>query len=625
MENHSFINNNNSAHSNNPQSENWLTSLRDVPTDWALLCVNKNKQPYDPRSGNLTYSWSDSEGMTAVEIEELEPLAVGVLLGEKSGGLLAIDFDGPGSEEKFQEVFGRSSSELPASISWTSGKEKRRQVGFVVDRELWQELKTRQFFANGKTVLEIRWSGAQSVIAGAHPETQGYYWVEGCSPADCPDPAPAPDWLLLPLLTTEAALLQQAHCNDDAARAQDMLASLDPDNFSSYWKWLKLGMALHHTDQNLRSEWVNFCRPMASFDEQECLEKWASFGANKRGNITIGSLYHWAKEAGYHPKSAPKKSPSGVLVPKGSRGEKVGKVSWLIEGFLARSATVLLASEAGSGKTSLLMRAADAVENGTPFLDQVPTNQGRVLFIQGDEPQHDSEAKMLLMDLQGSCDYWYLYCTLDLDLFEQKTKEYDLIIIDSATSILAEDGAYHEDAAFTNKLYRIQQSVADNSCSCVITTHLKKAADGIPRTSLTVEDIAGRASIRNALQDYWGIYRNSNPKWESHFSLKCFGKRNCHSGEQWELQGDDESYWWGLQDVTDGLAPKQRREIQEKIKYWFKANPAAISLKELSKSLDANQEHIRRVARSMFQQGSLHREQMHRKGMGRPNYIYSLR
>ena len=270
------------------------------------------------------------------------------------------------------------------------------------------------------------------------------------------------------------------------------------------------------------------------------------------------------------------------------------------------------------------MRAADAVENGTPFLDQVPTTQGRVLFIQGDEPQHDSEAKKRLMDLEGSCDYLYLYSPLDLEFFEEKTKQYDLIIIDSATSILAEDGAYHEDAAFTHKLYRIQKSVADNGSSCIITTHLKKAADGIPRTSLTVEDIAGRASIRNALQDYWGIYRNPNPKWESHFSLMCFGKRNCHAGDQWELQGDEESYWWGLQDVTDGLAPKKRRELQEKITCWFKGNPAAISLRELSKQLSANYEYIRRVACSMFQQGALHREKMQNQGMGRPNYVYSL-
>jgi hypothetical protein len=173
-------------------------------------------------------------------------------------------------------------------------------------------------------------------------------------PADCPDPdpdpdpAPAPDWLLLPLLTTEASLPQPKPSSDDAARALDMLASLDPDNFSSYWDWLKLGMALHHTDDVLLSEWVEFCRPMSNFNEQECLEKWESFGANKHGNITIGSLYHCAKQAGYQPKSAPKKSQQGVLVPKGSRGRNVGKKAWVIEGFLARSSTILLASEAGS-------------------------------------------------------------------------------------------------------------------------------------------------------------------------------------------------------------------------------------------------------------------------------------
>lgn len=39
------------------------------------------------------------------------------MTGPVSGGLLAVDFDGPGSEEQFQQVFNLPSSELPASIS----------------------------------------------------------------------------------------------------------------------------------------------------------------------------------------------------------------------------------------------------------------------------------------------------------------------------------------------------------------------------------------------------------------------------------------------------------------------------------------------------------------------------
>lgn len=603
---------------------NWLTSLVDLPSDWALICCDGHKRPWNPETGRALSNWTAHDGLSAEEVQAIEPKAVGVLLGEKSGGLMTMDFDGPGAEEKFVEIFGRSSSELPQSISWTSGKDQRRQVAFIVDRELWPDLKSKAFReVHGNIVLEARWNGQQSVIAGAHPETDGYSWLPCCSPKEIPDPAVAPDWLMLPLLGMESEIQEYKNISKNTDRAIEMMAALDPTKFTSYWSWLRLGMALHSTDEGLLSDWINFCRLMPNFNEGECIDKWKSFGRYKGKPVTIASLHVWAKEAGYSSRVADQPA-KGVLLPKGAKGGNVGKVSWLIEGFLARKSTVLLASEAGSGKSSLLMRAADAVEHGTLFLDQVQTNQGRVLFIQGDEPQHDTEAKLKLMELEGSCDYYFTYTTLDLNWFEEQTKKYDLIIIDSATSLLAEEGAEHEDAAFTRKLYRIGKSVSDNGSSCIITTHLKKAADGVPRTNLTVEDIAGRASIRNALQDYWGIYRNPRPEWESHFSLKCFGKRNCHAGDQWELQGDEECYWWGLQDVTDGLAPKKRRDLQAKINDWFLANPSAVSLEVLSKELNANYEHIRRVTRGMFQQGQLHRENVSRQAKGRPSLIYYL-
>ena len=54
------------------------------------------------------------------------------------------------------------------------------------------------------------------------------------------------------------------------------------------------------------------------------------------------------------------------------------------------------------------------------------------------------------------------------------------------------------------------------------------------------------------------------------------------------------------------------------------ATPAAVSLKELSKQVNVNYEHFQRVARSMFQKGTLNREKMPNQGMGRPSWIYSL-
>ena len=99
-----------------------------MPSDWALLPLDGNKRPIDPASGLLMKGWARHQGFSSDELQEVMPLAVGVLLGPISGGLLAVDFDGPGSEERFQHIFGRPSSELPPSLSWSSGKPERRQV-----------------------------------------------------------------------------------------------------------------------------------------------------------------------------------------------------------------------------------------------------------------------------------------------------------------------------------------------------------------------------------------------------------------------------------------------------------------------------------------------------------------
>jgi len=132
------------ASSVDPESTNWLNDLSGLPSDWALLPLDGEKRPVDPLTGFLMEAWTDHPGFTADEIQELKPLAVGVLLGPASGGLLSADFDGFGSEEEFQRVYGRPSSDLPPTLSWTSGKPERRQVAFRVDLDWWDSGSTSQ-------------------------------------------------------------------------------------------------------------------------------------------------------------------------------------------------------------------------------------------------------------------------------------------------------------------------------------------------------------------------------------------------------------------------------------------------------------------------------------------------
>ena len=121
------------ASSAGPEPRTWLSDLSGLPSDWALLPLDGHKRLADPVTGALLKAWSRHQGYSIEDIQELMPPAVGVLLGPISGGLLAVDFDGPGSEQQFQSVYGRPSSDLPPSLSWTSGKPERCQVVFVVD------------------------------------------------------------------------------------------------------------------------------------------------------------------------------------------------------------------------------------------------------------------------------------------------------------------------------------------------------------------------------------------------------------------------------------------------------------------------------------------------------------
>jgi hypothetical protein len=162
-------------------SSNWLGDLSNLPLDWALLPLDGKKRPFNRFTNELMTGWSKHPGFSIDEIQEIQPLAVGVLMGPVSGGLLAIDFDGPESEEQFQKVFNRPSTDLPPSLAWSSGKHERRQVAFTVDQDWWGLLKGINIWKNTKkeTILELRWTGHQSAIAGAHPQTDGYFWLAG--------------------------------------------------------------------------------------------------------------------------------------------------------------------------------------------------------------------------------------------------------------------------------------------------------------------------------------------------------------------------------------------------------------------------------------------------------------
>ena len=138
--------------------------------------------------------------------------AAGVLCGEPSGGLLFFDHDGYSGDAKILELSGESSiaDAMPKTAVVSSGRKGRYQAIYQVPQRFWADIETTKIGtkfetkADGRVVpvegVEFRWTGAQSVVVGVHPETGGYKWYY--HPSETPI-AEAPLWMIEAMLSDD--------------------------------------------------------------------------------------------------------------------------------------------------------------------------------------------------------------------------------------------------------------------------------------------------------------------------------------------------------------------------------------------------------------------------------------
>ncbi len=126
--------------------------------------------------------------------------------------------------------------------------------------------------------------------------------------------------------------------------------------------------------------------------------------------------------------------------------------------------------------------------------------------------------------------------------------------------------------------------------------------------------------------DLWGVWRDPNPRWDSHFNLVCLGKRNCKEGKIWRLEGSDEDYSWILKETgDDGLLPQARILLEDKIVELLSKHKQALTIKEIAEKLQTKYEYARRCCIELFDQGRIDREKVRTQKQGRPSYKYSCR
>lgn len=326
--------------------------LAGAPATFRYVPVNGNKQPIAGKG------WNTKNPLTLEEICQLNPEAVGLLLGPVSGGILDIDFDGPGSLDCFQREFGHHVDELPRTIQWTSGKPGRGHRIFRISPDDFGLInhQRRAYKADGKTCLELRWEKHMSVICGTHPETGKYHFEEGCSPSDVEEVPLAPDWLLKPLLEQKAkkGSSQSTNKQDESDLARSYLSHIDPLQCTDYDTWLKVLMALHSVSEDLLDDAIRWSSEMHNFDEEECHRKWKSFNAD--GGVGIGSLAYLAN-ASTNPSIGSFSADQGYSSNSQERGEGLSVMSAM------SSVSLMDIMESISRKHSELTRFQEVANN----------------------------------------------------------------------------------------------------------------------------------------------------------------------------------------------------------------------------------------------------------------------
>jgi predicted P-loop ATPase len=268
-----------------------IEQLAKLPDHWGLVAVGNDKRPYQPewQKNPLT------KEQVAAEITAGRAVAVGVLAGPQSGGLLFVDHDGLGASTVLEQI-GAPLRELPKSWAVTSGRDGRLQIIYQVPQAFWETIKTTKLRSDIKgEQLELRWTGCQSVVLGAHPMTGSYRWMKDRSPQDLPL-AEAPSLLLQQMQRQPepAPLLRLPDPDTDAQRARNYLERVPAGLADDYDEWLRVGMALHSVgDDSLLADWIHWSAGSGKFEPGVCEAKWRSFKSDT-GGVGLGTLFHLA-------------------------------------------------------------------------------------------------------------------------------------------------------------------------------------------------------------------------------------------------------------------------------------------------------------------------------------------
>jgi len=290
-----------------------------VPVDWPLTPIGDNKNPYLLGWQNKPQTIEEIKK----EIEKGTCKGIGLISGpvyNEPYGLVWVDVDGPTVYDTIKIESGLTiETALPKTLTILSGREGRERKLYKVLKKDWKKFirNKYQWHANGeREKLEVLWKRHQGVLMGFHPDTDGYFTKPDEDFQFVNQLPEIPGWILKSIekknnlqgrpaegvsrtFGPNFAFNSKIGLDRTIKEAKEALWKMPPEAADDYDIWIAVGQSLHSADDSLLEEWDEWSKQSDKYQNGECQRRWESF--TKGGGITLGTLFHHAKDYGWTP------------------------------------------------------------------------------------------------------------------------------------------------------------------------------------------------------------------------------------------------------------------------------------------------------------------------------------
>lgn len=293
----------------------------------------------------------------------------------------------------------------------------------------------------------------------------------------------------------------------DVERITRSLAVIPASAMEGYHDWLKVGLAIHHEfggSAEGKALWDEASQRCNGYDADELADTWESFGRYSGRPVTIGTIYHLAKQ------HAPKKARRGGLTFY-SPGESAAVPSpeYVWKHMLARGDVACIFGPPGAGKSLIGPHIAYQVALGEEAFG-LRTKPGLAFYVAAEDEAGLHERVSGILARQGDTPNFKLVGGVS-DLFSDDAPDLNelldaveqqrpaLIVID--TLAIAFPGLEENEARSMGRVVAVCRQLAQHGAAVILVHHGTKADGSTPR---------GHSSLNGALEMTLRIERGAD-------------------------------------------------------------------------------------------------------------------